>query len=213
MRVTIFGITGYTGTNLARELLSRGHEVTGVARRVDPRGLPPGITAAAEDVFDADAVRTLSRDADAIVVAVPPLTEEGRPLSDALPWLLDAAHAADARLVYVGGGASLRRRPDGPLIFDDGFPDAWKPVARVHIDVLESLRSGDAPADWVFVSPPEHYGAHEPGERRGEYRVGGDVAVTDAAGASRIGGEDFAIALADELERPAHHRERFTVGY
>jgi len=47
----------------------------------------------------------------------------------------------------------------------------------------------------------------------GAYRLGGDVLLTDAAGKSTIGGEDFAAAILDEIEHPAHHRQRFTVAY
>jgi putative NADH-flavin reductase len=43
--------------------------------------------------------------------------------------------------------------------------------------------------------------------------VGGDDLLTDAAGASAIAMEDYAIALVDELEAPRHTRQRFTVGY
>jgi putative NADH-flavin reductase len=32
-------------------------------------------------------------------------------------------------------------------------------------------------------------------------------------GKSRISIQDYAIAMIDELERPAHSRQRFTVGY
>jgi uncharacterized protein len=35
----------------------------------------------------------------------------------------------------------------------------------------------------------------------------------DAEGNSSISGADFAIAFVDELEKPVHHRTRFTVGY
>jgi putative NADH-flavin reductase len=37
--------------------------------------------------------------------------------------------------------------------------------------------------------------------------------LTDADGKSHVSMEDFAIAMVDELERPAHSRRRFTVGY
>jgi putative NADH-flavin reductase len=37
--------------------------------------------------------------------------------------------------------------------------------------------------------------------------------LVGADGKSRISMEDFAIALADELEAPKHPRRRFTVGY
>ena len=35
----------------------------------------------------------------------------------------------------------------------------------------------------------------------------------DAQGNSRISLEDYAVAMIDEVERPAHSRRRFTVGY
>jgi uncharacterized protein len=45
-----------------------------------------------------------------------------------------------------------------------------------------------------------------PGERTGTYHVALDVPAGD-----EISAEDFAVALVDELERPAHRRLRFTV--
>jgi putative NADH-flavin reductase len=37
--------------------------------------------------------------------------------------------------------------------------------------------------------------------------------VTDDQGESRISAEDYAIALVDELEKPAHLGQQFTVAY
>jgi putative NADH-flavin reductase len=52
-----------------------------------------------------------------------------------------------------------------------------------------------------------------PGERTGKFRVGGDELLKDGKGESRISQEDFAVALIDEVEKPKHVRQRFTVGY
>ena len=43
-------------------------------------------------------------------------------------------------------------------------------------------------------------------------RVGKGQLLTSEKG-STISYEDYAIALVDELEKPAHPRQRFTVGY
>jgi 2-keto-4-pentenoate hydratase len=51
------------------------------------------------------------------------------------------------------------------------------------------------------------------GERTGKFRLGTDQLLTASDGKSWISFEDFAVALADEIERPAHIRRRFTVGY
>ena len=45
------------------------------------------------------------------------------------------------------------------------------------------------------------------------FRLGTEQLLTEADGKSWISYEDFAVALADEIERPAHIRRRFTVGY
>ena len=212
MRVLLFGVTGFTGGNLARELIGRGHEVLGTARSITDAQIPDGVIAVAANIFDEDAVAALAEDVDVIAVAIAPLTEDG-PLSDAVPGLLAVAAQRGARLGMVGGASSLLRTPDGPRIIDDGFPEEWRPGAQALIDTLEALRASGTSVDWFVLSPAENYGSYIPGERRDEYRTGTEVVVADEDGRSFIGGEDFAMAFVDELENPTHHRMRFTVAY
>ncbi len=75
-----------------------------------------------------------------------------------------------------------------------------------YVNVLKQERD----LDWVFQAPSA---AIQPGTRTGKFRLGGDDMLFDKDGQSRISIEDFAMAMVDELERPKHHRERFTVGY
>lgn len=49
--------------------------------------------------------------------------------------------------------------------------------------------------------------------RTGKFRLGIDHLLADSEGKSHISVQDYAIAMIDELERPAHSRRRFTVGY
>ena len=212
MRVLLFGATGFTGGNLARELLERGHEVLGAARDIADAEVPDGVILVAANIFDEDAVAALAEDVDVIAVAVAPLTEDGS-LADAVPGLLAVAEQRGARLGMVGGASSLLRTPDGPRIIDDRFPEEWRPGAQALIDTLEALRASGTSVDWFVLSPAENYGAYMPGERRGTYRLGTEVVIADEEGRSHIGGADFASAFVDELEHPAHHRMRFTVGY
>jgi putative NADH-flavin reductase len=51
-----------------------------------------------------------------------------------------------------------------------------------------------------------------PGERTGRFRLGRDQLLANESGSS-ISFEDYAIALVDEMEKPVHSRQRFTVGY
>ena len=65
------------------------------------------------------------------------------------------------------------------------------------------LRASDASVDWTFLCPAP---VIDEGERTGSYRAGDESPVGEF-----ISFADYAIALVDELEQPAHRRARFTV--
>ena len=68
--------------------------------------------------------------------------------------------------------------------------------------------------DWVFFSPAGAFEDADKGKRTGKFRLGKDDLIVDpATGTSHISVQDYAIAMVDELEKPAHHKERFTIGY
>ena len=113
------------------------------------------------------------------------------------------------RLLVLGGAGSLEIAPGQRLVDSPEFPEQWKQGALGAADALDQLR-GEQRLDWVFLSPAMLL---EPGQRSGRFRLGIDSLLVDAAGNSSISMEDFAIALIDELERPQHSRQRFTVGY
>ena len=117
--------------------------------------------------------------------------------------------AGVARLLVVGGAGSLYVAPGVQLVDTPQFPAEWKAGALAAREALNRLRS-EQELDWAFVSPPIQL---EPGERSGQYRLGGEELLSDAQGQSRISVADLAVALVDELEAPRHHRERFTVAY
>jgi len=77
------------------------------------------------------------------------------------------------------------------------------------INALDQLQEEPELA-WSYLSPPAEL---EPGQRTGKFRLGNDQLVVDASGKSKISVQDYAVAMIDELERPTHLRQRFTVGY
>lgn len=213
--IVVFGATGYAGGNISRELASRGHRVVAVSRSITPDQAPEGGEARPGSIADADFVRDVTRGADAIVSALHGTMSDGAKLVSYVPLLLEAAADAGARLGVVGGAGSLHAgSADGPIVADlPTFPEAFQTEARSLGEVLDALRASDTEVDWFFLSPAGGFGSYNPGERRGTYRVGGDVLIVDDEGESNISGEDYGIAFADEIERPAHHRARFTVAY
>lgn len=214
-KVIVFGATGYAGSNIAAELVSRGHYVQGVARR-SPDTAPEGVSFIAGSVHDAEVVRAAVAGADVVVLSLPAsATEEGGPrLVESIPAVVDAVISAGARLGVVGGAGSLNAFEGGPQVMDlDAFPAEFRPEAQNHADVLQALREGPADLDWFYLSPAGGFGAWAPGERTGTFRLGGDVLLSDDQGQSNISGADYAIAFVNEIDQPAHSRQRFTVAY
>ncbi|HEX8894868.1 MAG TPA: hypothetical protein VF783_16180, partial [Terriglobales bacterium] len=77
------------------------------------------------------------------------------------------------------------------------------------ISALDQLRKVPE-LEWSFLSPSAEL---KPGQRTGKFRLGNDQLLVDATGQSKISVQDYAVAMIDELERPTHVRQRFTVGY
>ncbi len=212
--IVVFGGTGYAGSAITREALSRGHQVVAVARDTTKLEPAEGLTLAQGDAFDAAFVAEVTKGADVIVVALHAVQADGSELKDRFQPFVDAAEAAGARLGIVGGAGSLLVADGGPRLFDSAeFPDAFKGEAKSHGQILDDLRASDTSVDWFYVSPAAAFGSYNPGERRGTYRTTDEVLLTDAEGNSDISGEDFAIAFVDEIETPAHHQARFGVAY
>jgi hypothetical protein len=203
MKIALIGITGRVGSRVADELLKRGHQVTGIARNLGDVNPQPGLTVKQGDATDPQGLTALLVGHDAVVSASRFVS------SDAKPLIAAVKDAGVPRLLVVGGAGSLQVAPGKMLIDTPEFPDAYKPEARAGVVFLDALRQ-EKVLNWTFLSPSALF---EPGERTGKFRLGDDVLLADDEGKSWISMEDYAIALADEIETPRHTRRRYTVGY
>ncbi|MFC2950438.1 NAD(P)-dependent oxidoreductase [Marinicaulis aureus] len=203
MKIAIMGATGNVGQRLCAEALSRGHDVTAIARKQGDLPSHEKLTFVKGDVLGETAGKLLNGH-DAVIYS---LRFNGLDFDKALA----AFRASDApRLLIVGGAASLNAAPGGPALIDTpGFPEEIKIEAEPARQALNKLKASET-SDWTFLSPSIIIG---PGERTGKFRLGKDEVLKDAEGNSRISYEDFAVAMIDETETPKHQGERFTVGY
>lgn len=208
--IAIIGGTGYTGTNIAREAVARGHQVLSWSRKV-PAEPVEGVRYETGDAADAVAIIA---DADAVVLTLSPRGETAGRLLQLYPSYAAAAAQAGARLIMVGGFSSLRPAPGEPRFAEGEIPEQFREEA-LEGEATRHWLATSAPAelDWVFVSPAGGYGAWAPGEKTGAYRVGGEIALFDAAGKSEISGPDFADAIVNEVDQAEHHREHICVAY
>lgn len=202
MKIALIGASGRVGSRILAELSSRGHAVTAIAR--DPAKITslPGVTAIAGDIEATDALAQHVKGHDLVISSVLFSASDANKL-------IAAVKASGVRRYYVVGGAGGLEVAPGKLLLDTPeFLDIYKVEAQAGVDFLDKLKAEDG-LDWTFLAPSAVF---EPGERTGTFRLGKEQLLTNESGSS-ISFEDFAVALVDEIETPAHVRQRFTVGY
>lgn len=214
-RIHILGGTGYAGAHIARTAAERGHDVVSFSRNM-PEEATAGVAYRTGDVLDEAFLASAFDGADVVVSALSPRGELGGD-GNLRALLREAAGLAAERGVrfgVVGGAGSLFTEPGGPRYVDTPeFLEIARPESLELAGALDDLDAAEERLDWFLVSPAAEFGAHAPGEATGHYRVGGDVLLYDDHGVSAISGADLALSVVDEIERPAHHRRRFTVAY
>jgi uncharacterized protein len=208
MNVVLYGATGKSGIRILTELLSRGHTVTAVAR--DPVGLPANVKTVKDDLSDVNKIASIITGADAVISAYAPPPDDTDQLLGVTERQIEAVRKAgkNIRLIVVGGAGSLEVAPGVTILQSGKLPAEWIPIAASHEKALRLLEKSDI--NWTYFSPAAFF---EPGQRTGKFRLGTNQLIADAQGNSRISMEDYAIALVNELENPAHQRARFTIGY
>lgn len=202
MRIALVGATGNAGSRIVKELTDRGHHVTGIVR--NPERMPRGpLTAAIGTDSSRESLAAAIRGHDAVISSVKFAALDPDVI---VPAVLDSGVR---RYVVVGGAGSLIG-PGGIAEYDNpAFPAVARPNSVRGGYLLELLRQTSG-LDWTYVSPSRMF---VPGERTGIFRYGKDHLLMNAQGDSRISFEDFAIAVADELETPRFIGQRFTIGY
>ena len=207
MKVVLYGATGNSGQRILQELTNRGHQVTAVAR--DTSKLPSTVKAVKYDLSSVEAIASIIAGADVVVSAYAPPPDN----TDALLAVTERQIAAvkktgTARLIVVGGAGLLEVAPGVTLIASGYLPEAYLPIAKSHEKAFGILKASDI--NWTYFSPAAYF---VPGERTGKFRLGTTKLIANEQGESRISFEDYAIALVDEIEKPAHERGQLSIGY
>jgi putative NADH-flavin reductase len=158
MKLAIFGGTGFVGTELLRQALAGGHEVTALAR--DPAKLPAHerLRAVKGEVGDAARVSAAVEGAQAVVsvLGLSPKTPRARP-SEGLAHLLSAMQAHGVRRLVALSGAAIPYPGDNPnplqrfvsFLIRVGEGEAAKDKFRERDLILQSA------LDWTMVRPPK----------------------------------------------------------
>ena len=214
-KIVIIGASGFVGSAILNEAIDRGHKVTAVVRHPEEITLVnKNLVIKQGDVSLSATVKEASKGADAVISAYnpgwknPDIAKETTLVYKAI--IEGVKKSGVKRLLVVGGAASLFISP-GKRLMDAGIiPESFQPAVRALADIYLVELTAEKSLDWVFFSPA---GVIEQGLRTGKFRLGKDDLIVNKAGESRISVQDYAVAMIDELEKPVHHQERFTIGY
>ena len=210
MKVALYGATGKSGSRILKELVSRGHQVIAIVR--NPAKLPqpaPGVVIKQDDLSDSKKIAAAVNGAEAVISAYAPPQDDVDAIVGVTQRQVEALnHGSKVRLIVVGGAGGLNVAP-GVTLVDSGYlPEPYLPIAKAHVKALNVLRASTI--DWTYLAPAAYF---EPGTLTGKFRLGTDELIANERQESRISMEDYAIALVDELEKPQHRRQRFSIGY
>lgn len=211
MKIALIGASGFIGSALLNEALTRGHLVTALVRHPEKLMAQPNLIGQATDVLDTDRLADQIKGFDAVISAF-----SGHAQSNTFDYYMQGIRsiisatkqAGVARLLVVGGAGSLQVAPGIQLMDTPDFPVAYQATAEGARQALELLRQ-EPELNWSMLSPSA---VIAPGRRSGQFRLGGDQLLVAADGNSYVSVEDYAMAMLDELEQPAHPRQRFTAG-
>ena len=211
MKIALIGATGFTGAPVLAELLSRGHQVTALARSPAKLQAQTGLTVVKADVLDEKQVAASVAGHDAVISAYNPGWTEPKIhdifLQGSQAILQGTKQAGVKRVLVIGGAGSLYVAPGLQLVDTPQFPPEYKQGALAARELLNRIEK-ETSLDWTLISPPIGLA---PGERTGKYRIGGnDLLPGKGDVPAGISVADLAVAIVDEIEKPQHIKKRFT---
>lgn len=210
MKIGIIGATGNAGRALIAEASKRGHQTTAVVRNAEKAA---EVLGANVDVVEREAFAVTAEDLaafDVVVNAFGTAPDQAYRHVDLSQSLVERVGEAGPRLVFILGAGSLTTGEDSHLLVEDlrNVPgaEAWVSIPENQLKQLEYLRTV-TDVDWVGVSPSAMFTAGEATEPK----LGGDELLTASDGESHTTTGTMAVAIFDEIEKPAHRQTRFTV--
>lgn len=211
MKVAVLGASGWIGSQIVEEAVTRGHQVIALVR--NPSAIErQDVEVRQLDVLAEQDFAQALQGVDTVIASIGGRAAGNHDMVErsAAKLLEQLPNVGVKRLLWVGGAGSLEVAPGVQLVTVPDFPAEYKDEALAQSQALQLFRNSDSPLNWTFVSPAAEI---FPGEKMGQFRVGGDQLLTDAQGHSKISVADFASAMLDELETAKHAKQRISVAY
>jgi putative NADH-flavin reductase len=212
MRLTIFGATGGTGTQLVRQALDEGHDVTAVVR--DPARLDvpahERLEVVTADVRDPGAIQSAVEGADAVLSALGPRGRGPTTIcSDGSRAIIEAMGKAGVRRLLVvsaagpfpdAGDSAVVRSVIKPIVLERLMKDAFDDMRRCEEEVRATA------LDWTIMRPPQLVDK----AATGRYRTATDI---NLRGGRKIARADLAACMLGLVADDASVHHHVSVAY
>ena len=214
MKIILIGSTGFVGSHILDEALERGHEVHAILRDINKMTKThPNLFLIKADVMEeAELEDIFNTGYDAVISAYNPGWSNPDIYNDFIlgyKSILNALNDAKLKRIIIIGGAGSLIMNGSKLIDDNKFPKAIYNGAKAASDLLDTLYDNEDSLDWTMISPAINL---IDGKRTNTFKLGKDSPVFNSENESVISVQDLAAAAINELEKPEHIRERFTLG-
>lgn len=216
MKIALIGATGFVGSAILKELVSRKHNVTAIARNTDKIPENDHTIKNSVDVMNADELALAIKESDLVISAYNPgwqnpnYVEEFAKGAESIESAVEKSGVK--RFIVIGGAGTLKI--DGKYVVDgENFPEWLFPAANAVKNYFANQLSKNTKLDWEFFSPAIEMHDGITTGRTGNYRYGTDSPVFDAEGKSVLSVEDLAVAIADEVDKKQFIRQQFTAAY
>lgn len=215
MKIAIIGATGFVGSSILKELASRNHKITAIAR--NPKNEEKeNINWQKADVNNTDELSKILAGNDVVVSAYNPGWTNPNIYNESISGAKAIQEAVKKsgvkRFITIGGAGSLFIAPNVQLIDTPEFPKEifdGANAAREYLNIIKEEKD----LDWAFFSPAIEMHQGTKTGRTGKYRLGLENPVFNDEQRSILSVEDLAVVIADEVETPKHHQVRFTAAY
>ena len=214
MKIILIGSTGFVGSHILEEALERGHEVHAILRDINKMTKThPNLFLIKADVMEEVELEDIfGTGYDAVISAYNPGWSNPDIYNDFIlgyKSILNALNDAKLKRIIIIGGAGSLIMNGSKLIDDNKFPKAIYNGAKAASDLLDILYAEEDSLDWTMISPAINL---IDGKRTNTFKLGKDSPVFNSENESVISVQDLAAAAINELEKPEHIRERFTLG-
>ncbi|CDZ98899.1 NmrA-like family protein [Jeotgalicoccus saudimassiliensis] len=153
MKIVLFGMTGRTGSEIARLALQDGHQVSALVRTPEKiAAQDKNLSIIEGDVTVKEDVARAVKDADLVISALN--TDGGEVLTESMPLIIDAMNAEDIkRIITIGTAGILQSRVEPDVLRYQSSESKRKLTRAAEEHHKTYLLLEESYLDWTVVCP------------------------------------------------------------